>query len=72
MDTNKAKVAEYLCALDAQACLDYCSKCGLLFFDTLPFEFQGPDDVYDCLRLFLEEGISPHYIFKDASFGVPI
>lgn len=66
MDTNKMRIAEYLGALDLSACAQYCTNANLQFCEVTPFEFNGPDDVFNCLRTFLGEGVSPHFLFKNA------
>lgn len=59
-----SKTAEYLCAVNAQACEQYCHIKGIDFLGVNPFSFSGAEDILDCLSTFMGEGISLAYVFK--------
>lgn len=61
--SNNYRIAEYLCALDDAACVSYCQQVGIPVLDVLPFEFESADEVYDCLKMFLSNGIPLSYLF---------
>lgn len=61
------KTAEYLAALNADACNEYCRIKGIDFARVNPFNFSTPEDVMDCMVTFLNEGISFYYLFQKST-----
>lgn len=58
------KTAEYLGALDPQACIKYCEAKGIDPHGVNPFSFSSAPEVLDCISTFLGEGISLSYVFN--------
>lgn len=53
----KERIAEYLEALDPQACLSYCNQVGIDYIEVIPYEFTEGVQVFECLKLFLDNRI---------------
>lgn len=66
MPVNTMQIAEYLEALDSQAAAVYCSQNQIPFLNVLPFTFENGEQVYECLRAFLEAGVPLNYLFDNA------
>lgn len=64
MDNVDYKVAEYLAALDSEACSSFCSQTGIDISGVVPFIFEDPAEVSDCLKCFIARGISPAYLIS--------
>lgn len=59
-----SKTADYLGALNPNACANYCNIKGIDFVGVNPFSFSQPAEVLDCLSTLMSEGISPAYVFQ--------
>ena len=64
MSNYNPKVAEYLSTLNTQWCDTYCKSFGVDFTKVIPFDFTNGDEVYDCLKTFLEEGVPVVCLFN--------
>lgn len=60
------KTAEYLGALDPQACIEYCRIKGIDPMRVNPFSFTSVEEVLDCINTFMQEGVSLAYVFTCA------
>lgn len=59
------KVAEYLCALNLDACSRFCSIKNINMTEVLPFDFKTADEVFNCLSSFMEVGVPLRYLFDN-------
>lgn len=57
------KTAEYLAALNTEACQEYCKIKGIDYSLVNPFSFDTVESVVDCMSTFIAEGISLSYVF---------
>lgn len=60
------KTAEYLAALNGEACSSYCQIKGIDRSLVNPFPFESAEQVMDCMGTFMSEGISLSYVFMSA------
>lgn len=65
MSSEKIRVAEYLGALDSQACAKFCQIQELNFLEVLPYQFTDSAQVYECLKLFIDTGMPLFYLFNN-------